>query len=539
MPKKALNISFLIFGLLFIVFAFIKIFKFSISEDFPWLLSTGEFILKNHQLPKEDPFSWASSGKDLIVYQWLFSLLIASIQRFGGIFSLVKIFFLLSVFIYLLFPMLVLLKKQDKNFKNKNEFCTLFFVSIASFFMASANLSIRPLIFSSVFLLIQSLLIKKSFFQDKKEKDFNTCKTSFRELLNKWKIHNIESFRQIIFKFFFNQNFLFFTLFAFWSNFHLGFVLGLICLLLLLVSEAISYLLLKTDKEKIKDRKKENLINIFYSLSISFLGSLANPYGFKLYEHLWQTSKSSFFKTFINELQPMDFSLLKFKIFALFFVLLLWLVFRNFQENLQNKKISTKRIYELLVLMFFCIATLLCKRFIVWSSLFFVLYLPTLLSEQLKFYAPIQAFIKSFENYKVFYFVTLSIFIFTFLLIPEKHFPFGSCQSVMGVIKNYKQNFQNNKDVIFNDPLIGSCFLLEKIKQKTYADTRFDFFGESFSKEWKAILISSNSPDEFFQLQKINTIIISKDWPLYETLLASKDYNLIFEDEQAAIIRKK
>ncbi|MDX1920590.1 MAG: hypothetical protein SFU25_07660 [Candidatus Caenarcaniphilales bacterium] len=535
---------FLCLGFLLLIFAFIKLYKFSISEDFPWLLSTGEYILTNLKFPSEDPFTWSGEGRQIIIYQWLFSSLVAAIHKIGGIFWLVKIFFLLSVFIYLIFPLLytnpLTLALSHKGRRNKTKVGTqhaepafnkveygliIFLVTTASFFMASANLSIRPLVFTSLFLLIQSVLINLFFFSNK-------------EFKNKTLVSNLS----------------FFSLFVLWSNFHLGFFLGLVCFLLLLITSSVSLTggAKTTVQQKLfiwlKSKKEIALV-----LLSSTLGSLVNPYGFKLYKHLWQASGSSFFKTFINELQPLDFSLVKFKIFALFFVLVLWLFVVNiptlFPQLLlhkgrsEQKNLSTQRLYQLSVLLLFCIATLLCKRFIIWSSLFFVLYLPEPFSEQLKIYKPIQALIKSFEDYKVIYFSGLTLLVLAFILIPERYFPLGSCQSVVGVISEYKQNYQRKNDLIFNDPLIGSCFQLQKIKNKPYADTRFDFFGEEFVKKWQDKLnlngVSKVPIDEYFASKGINTIIIAKTWPLYEHLSDSKDYNLEFEDEKAAIIRKK
>ncbi len=55
-----------------------------VDPDVFWHVASGEWILKNHRIPKTDPFSWTSPGRKWIAHEWLTEIIFGALHRLGG-----------------------------------------------------------------------------------------------------------------------------------------------------------------------------------------------------------------------------------------------------------------------------------------------------------------------------------------------------------------------------------------------------------------------------------------------------------------------
>ncbi len=59
-------------------------FRPAIDPDVFWHLATGKWIWANNQIPKADPFSWTTPGRDWIAHEWLTEAIWRVVYRGGG-----------------------------------------------------------------------------------------------------------------------------------------------------------------------------------------------------------------------------------------------------------------------------------------------------------------------------------------------------------------------------------------------------------------------------------------------------------------------
>jgi hypothetical protein len=69
--------------------------------DIGWLIATGEYILARGHLPGLDIFTWTSTDRPFICYQWLFEVFAAGLYRSGGLFAVAASAFLVTSYLAL------------------------------------------------------------------------------------------------------------------------------------------------------------------------------------------------------------------------------------------------------------------------------------------------------------------------------------------------------------------------------------------------------------------------------------------------------
>jgi len=204
------------------------------TEDVWWHLSTGKWIIENHSVPHEDPFSFNDDITTGIFPQWLGSCIYYLIYQGGGFISL-KLF--RAVLFMLVLGIFFLYGRKQISLP-----LLLFLIFLASQSL-HGRLLLRPFVFNFVF--IQIFLI--SFLQYKK--------TSQKSLL-----------------------ILFLILGILWSNIHIGgFVYGLSISAIFIFSAFIQHFQTKNEAEK--RRYYFQIRNMSLAFGIYLSGFLVNPYG--------------------------------------------------------------------------------------------------------------------------------------------------------------------------------------------------------------------------------------------------------------------
>jgi|GEM_PF-6830142 len=457
------------------------------NNDSAWILRTGDFIRENHEIPRVDFLSWSQENKELIAYQWLFSLLVSCLNNFFGRELMLKIFI---VFLILIFYGVITF------FHYKQKVPAYLSLILVVFFGSTApnTVQLRPNIFSCFFLLVQYLLLISYSKRDLNKKAF----------------------------------FSFFCLIYFlWGNIHTGVSLGLLSLFLMLWGDFFQKHQLFGLKNRLAIKKRIFSFNFYLFLILTgLLVSLLNPFGIKIYTHLWEISSSSIFKETIAELKAVDdlaiFSLIGFLVFFCFLI---------------KQKLKAFMGRDLLLVISFAILNLFAIRFLPWLGLFSLLVLPFYLS---KIFRKPKSFDFSQKIYLICFCSVLawSVFFFTQNLDPKVKLG-NSCFYYLKATEFIKDKLSQEKK-IFNDSLVAGCILLENPERKVYFDTRYDFYGESF---YLAVLKFSSALKDweiFVQKNQLKFFIFSKRKRkvIIPVLRASAEYKILYEDKNTIIFKK-
>jgi tetratricopeptide (TPR) repeat protein len=224
------------------------------DTDSWWHIKTGEYIVKNRNIPKKDIFSYGRTKEIWINPEWLsqviFYLVYKNFSFDGLLFFKALLGIFISFFIFIL-----------ANFFTKEYFFSSIF-TILSQTVIMYWMQIRPQIFTFLFLILLLFLLYKQ-----------------------------------------KKYYLLFVpiLFLIWANFHGGFLAGLFLLTLFTFSQILKIIL--------KKNSKNNIFPILFSTIISYLTPLLNPNFFYVYIHPFYAVRDKFLLTILREWNPPDFSL--------------------------------------------------------------------------------------------------------------------------------------------------------------------------------------------------------------------------------------
>ena len=175
-------------------------------------------------------------------------------------------------------------------------------------------------------------------------------------------------------------------------------------------------------------------------------------------------------------------------------------------------------------------ATFFAGRFIVWSSLFIALGLPTALYKYTKTlnYKP-----QTFLQNKFSYFTLISILGIVCICSFSSSID-GECAKLKKAQQFYLSYIHSHKNTkVLNDDLIGSCLIS---KSKVFIDSRFDFYGSNFVKSWREDFLMGQNFQNYLNKWQPNLIFIQKNWPIYSILKVNSGFPIIYEDGIAVIL---
>lgn len=260
--KKAYIITFLL-GL-FILFSA------PVDADFGWHIRYGQDISQEHSLPHSNEYSFTFEDYNWADSYWLSQVIIYKTQEYLGVTGMSLVFS--TVLVVFLFLYLKFFEEKDDYVKNLPIPLLITFLSIEH-----SRASIRPIFFSSLAIIILSLILNKK--------------------------HKLISYLPI--------------LFVLWANLHADFILGLAIFTLYLANTLI------------KDKRVKLEVLLSYVLSV--IATLVNPYGLLLHETLLKESHPFQFM-YIQEWRPLWEIDIKLAIYVLIFAI--FIVFR--WEKLSN-----------------------------------------------------------------------------------------------------------------------------------------------------------------------------------------------------------
>ena len=317
---------FFFFAYLFLILLFVGI-NFLVASDqldpdFGWHLRTGQLILERG-VPKVDWYSYTMSDFLWIDHSWLTNVLIYKIYSAFGFGVLFLVFLILSVL-----PFIILIEPKL--------FWFYLLPVIVGFLAILGFLGIRPQIITVLFVAIfWKILI--GFFQDQK----------------------------------FSQRLIYFVplLFIIWVNLHGGFFAGLFILFLILILEIfkktiffrklISWPLFR--QQNYKEQSTKKILILLAILVLSFLATLINPYGLRIYEEVFRTIGDPFLRFHIAEWLPLFFGG-PFPVFIILYIGLFLGLLIPLRKKIEFSKL-------ILVLVFFVFSLLNQRHFFIFVIL--------------------------------------------------------------------------------------------------------------------------------------------------------------------------
>jgi len=238
-----------------------------LDPDFGWHLKTGELILERG-VPKIDWYSFTMPDFLWIDHEWLTDVFIFKINSLFGFKILLLIFLFIATIAFFV------------SIKLKY-FWYYFFPVFFGYFSCLNFFGIRPQMITLFFIAVLLKLIDSSL------KNPNSRLIYLCPLL-----------------------------FLIWTNLHGGFFAGLFILFLITALEGFKKTTLfkkiisgkHFSGQKFKENESKTIFSLLIISIISFLATLVNPYGIRIYEEVFRSIGNSYVGLYITEWLPLFFS---------------------------------------------------------------------------------------------------------------------------------------------------------------------------------------------------------------------------------------
>jgi hypothetical protein len=469
----------------------------AITVDYPWLLESGRAVIDLGGLPGTDIFSWTHAQEEWVQYQWLFEVALVQAEQLLGIDWMVRLFMLLVFVIYVLAPLFV-------GVPGRVSYILTVTVGSLALLISTVNISIRPGLVTTLFLLIQFVTLAKMRRGELRRAGFAVIG----------------------------------VMYLLWGNIHMGVILGIISLLLMLAGDFLEgrgWRRFEPADPQVEGAPLAPRL-YFALIGLGFLASLLNPYGLHIYERIIDVSAQTSHTANVDELRSLDMQWLQGK--------LLLLLLGGFMVTLtfSRRALSAQEIMHIAL---FTAMGMFAARLVLWPVLFYALILPkalhhawtdmTLRHPRLKLmFGPAEEFRTMFVALVVLFGVVMTLGIPHYRAKLE----LGICEESMPGLEKIA-GLRRPQDRMFNDPTSGSCLLLIDPKAKLFIDPRFDFYGGDFLAEAASVMRMEREWREVLDRWEVDSVVMRREWPIANALDAAEDYEKLFDDGNVAFYRKR
>ncbi|MCL5439099.1 MAG: hypothetical protein M1268_03875 [Patescibacteria group bacterium] len=226
------------------------------DADWGWHYRYGEYLIKNHQILRNDIFSWTMNGYEWVNHSWLYDPILYLLYTYLGFPGLSIVNALIGVLIF------YLCTKSFKLVFWQKGILALGFIGLSNIFSQGLRSQILGLLLFSVLI---SILFSKI------------------------------SWKKILFIPF---------LFLLWANAHGTFLLGLIFFFVYILGQFFVLLI----KEKPTSQDSKNLKFLTITLALSTIITFFNPFTYKVYLEAFKHFSNPWL-TYIQEWKPPNFSI--------------------------------------------------------------------------------------------------------------------------------------------------------------------------------------------------------------------------------------
>lgn len=469
----------------------------AITVDYPWLLESGRAVIAQGGLPGTDIFSWTHGEVEWVQYQWLFEVGLAGIVEIVGIDWLIRLFMLLVVAMYLLIPLF-------GGVPRRVPYVLTVIVGSIALIIITINMSIRPGLMTTLFLLIQYITLAK--------------------------MRRGETF--------YGGIAVIGVMYLLWGNIHMGVILGIISLALMLAGDFLEKYELRTFDPADPEIEGRPLAPAVYLaiIGLAFGASLLNPYGLHIYERIIDVSAQASHTANVDELQALNMQWAQGQ--------LLMLLVGGFMVALTFSRRALAA-QEIMHLVLFTAISLFAARLVLWPALFFVLILPKALhhvwTDMKSRHPSLHPVLGAAEEFRTMIVAMVVLFgVVMTVAIPHNLAPqrLGLCEELMPGLEKIAE-LRRPDDRMFNDPTSGSCLLLVDPKAKLFIDPRFDFYGGNFLAESAAVMRMERDWREVLERWGADSVMMRKSWLIITALDRAEDYEKLFDDGVIAFYRKR
>ena len=469
----------------------------AITVDYPWLLESGRAVIDQGGLPGTDIFSWTHGAEPWVQYQWLFEVGLVYVVDAIGIDWMIRFFMLLVFAIYIVIPLFA-------GVPRRVSYVLTVTVGSLALLISTVNISIRPGLITTLFLLIQYVTVAR--------------------------MRRGETFLGGIA--------VLGVMYLLWGNIHMGVILGIISLVLMLAGDALEKYELRTFDPADPDIEGRPLAPTVYLgiIGLAFAASLLNPYGLHIYERIIDVSAQANHTANIDELQSLNMQWLQGK--------LLLLLVGGFMVALTFSRRALAA-QEIMHIVLFTTMSLIAARLVLWPVLFMALILPKafhhIWTDMKSRHPGLQPLLGAAEEFRTMFAGMVVLFgVVMTLVIPHNlaKQELGECEELMPGLAKIAE-LRRPDDRMFNDPTSGSCLLLVDPKAKLFIDPRFDFYGGDFLAEAAAAMRMERDWREVMDRWGADSVIMRKAWPVSAALDRAEDYEKLFDDGVIAFYRKR
>jgi len=481
-----------------------------------WHIRTGQLILATRAIPRVDPFSSTMAGQPWFAWEWLYDLLVGSLDTAAGLNAIV-LFTAVIIAATFTWSFRLLLRR------NTNFLLALILVMLA----ASASMIhflARPHVVSWLFTVAWFWIL------DSSEESCSDPAADSSASLSLWLLP---------------------LLMVVWVNLHGGFLVGFVLLAIYWISAVWQSIRLKGDRfadvlHSIREGKRARILALIGLLSA--LATFVNPYGWKLHVHIYRYLSNRFLMNHIDEFQSPNFHGVAQKCFA--GLLLLTLV----ALAVKKREAGAVRASQFLLLLFAVYSGLYASRNIPVSSLLLILVTGPWLSDATErlveklgsksarpkpFLQRMQTIDRSLRGHLwPIAAVALACWIAahagklgaTQLMnahFDAKRFPVEAV--------NYLETHDIPGPVLSPDSWGGYLIYRLYPRTKVVLDDRHDLYGEEFLKSYLKMVHVEPGWDDFLKQHPAGSILVPKDTALADILLETPNWQPIYGDTVAIL----
>jgi hypothetical protein len=480
-----------------------------------WHIRNGEQMLQTRSIPRTDSFSSTMHGRPWYAWEWLFDLAIAGIHRWMGLNGVVLVTALVIAAAFALLFRFTL--------ERGGSLPVTVILVVLSLGASMIHLFARPHVLSWLFALIWFRLL-----------DVSENATGKRRLF--WLP----------------------VLMLLWANVHGGFLLGFALLSLYLAGGAIEYFTrppVGTQPVASPAESRQTIANrlkhLFTITVLALLAGLVNPYGYKLYVHVYQYLTNSFLMNHIDEFLSPNFHGVAQQCFA---ALLLITILALASAR------ARPRPTHLLVIIFAAYSGLYASRNLPTSSMLLTLIVGPVLSQTMaenvglppgmqRLFSRLRAFSERMRNLEFSFSGHLwpIALVILGLAVCLHHGRLGQRQ-IMNAHFDAKRFPVQAADVIaqrgIRNPIFApdywGGYLIYRLYPQTQVvvDDRHDLYGEQFLKYYLRVIRVAPGWDKVLDEKRITCVLVPADSSLANILKETAGWRTTHEDKVALLFQR-
>lgn len=464
-----------------------------------WHIRTGQIILATHRIPHLDPFSSTMAGQPWFAWEWLYDVVVAGLDSAMGLNGVV---WLNALVIALVFACLF----QWLIRRGMNVIVALLLTLLATS-ASMIHFLARPHVVSWLFTLFWFAIL------DESERAAFTGRAAANRRL--WILP---------------------ALMLVWVNFHGGFVIGFVLLGIYWLSACWTWWRAKQGRledELIRIAAGRRTWDLLWVGVTSGVASLANPYGWKLHEHIAAYLSDRFLINHIQEFQSPDFHGWAQRCFL--FLLLITAAALAWR----GRKLRTS---ELLVVLFCVYSALYAARNIPIASVLLVMIIGLLVctGSASGFSGRIGALQHQLRGHM---WAVIAV-VFTLAVaanagrvasaqLMDAHFD-PKRMPVAAV--DYIEQHHLSGPVLSTDFWGGYLIYRLYPREQVVVDDRHDLYGAAFFKSYLNMFRGENDWQEFLRAHPASCLLFPRNAAITNLLLEDPEWKMVYEDQVAVVL---